>query len=146
MNIAGTLICGQVNGETAKWVSARFHKADYLKTTVSTNSSDTSISKAEQQEETITPATLANLSSGEFVGLVADDPDAKIEQKGFHATLIKKWVEPISQRPLPVVRTVTDDLVQSNFMRIVSETESLVKQEMNRILTDPSLKQYIVRR
>ncbi len=90
MNTTGNLICGQIAGETARWVSERFHANVRLKTTISVNSSDTSTSKTEQSVEAVTPATLANLSSGEFVGVLSDDPDVKLELKGFHSTIVKK--------------------------------------------------------
>jgi TusA-related sulfurtransferase len=48
-------------------------------------------------ETAITASKIAALSSGEFVGIVADDPDCKIELKSFqagiqnnHATLKKE--------------------------------------------------------
>ncbi|HXB35825.1 MAG TPA: YWFCY domain-containing protein, partial [Puia sp.] len=74
LNISGNFICGQTAGETAKWVSERFPKVLKDRSSVSTNSSDTSVSVTPQWEEAITPATLAMLSSGEFVGVTADDP------------------------------------------------------------------------
>jgi TusA-related sulfurtransferase len=50
-----------------------------------------------QLETAITASKIAALSSGEFVGMVADDPDCKIELKSFqpgiqnnHATLKKE--------------------------------------------------------
>jgi type IV secretory pathway TraG/TraD family ATPase VirD4 len=87
LSTAGNLFCGQVSGETARQVSERFHNEAYLKTTVSINSSDTSVSQTEQSTETVTTATLAQLSSGEFIGVVADDPGVRLERKGFHAVV-----------------------------------------------------------
>ncbi|HVW61939.1 MAG TPA: TraM recognition domain-containing protein, partial [Puia sp.] len=75
LNLAGNLICGQTDGETARWVSERFPMVTQHKTTVSVNSADTSVSKSEQSNPAMSPATLAALSSGEFVGILADDPD-----------------------------------------------------------------------
>ena len=54
------------------------------------NSSDVSTSKTPQAMETVTPATLAILSAGEFVGIVADDPGKEIELRGFFARFVKK--------------------------------------------------------
>ena len=119
MNTAGNLICGQVTGETARLVSTRFHANVYLKTTVSVNSSDTSINQTEVSEEAVTPATLAQLSSGEFIGVV---------------------------QPLPIITPVTTQTIKENFSRIGREIEEIVAQEMKRFLGDPGLKKYIVRR
>ncbi|HLZ87669.1 MAG TPA: TraM recognition domain-containing protein, partial [Puia sp.] len=146
MNTADNLICGQVSGETARLVSDRFHTHAYLKTTVSTNSSDISTSKTEHTEDAITPATLANLSSGEFIGVVADEPEARLELKGFHASFVKRPDSKTKQHPLPAVGRVDAKLLKENFLRIGNETTTIIKDEMKRILNDPALKQYIVKR
>lgn len=52
----------------------------------SINSGDTSISCSKQLETAIPPLKISSLSSGEFVGMVADDPDNKIELKSFVLT------------------------------------------------------------
>jgi len=44
----------------------------------STNSSDISISRSPQLEYAISAANISALSSGEFMGMVADNPDQKI--------------------------------------------------------------------
>jgi len=66
LNMTGNLICGQVGGETARWVSERFPYVVQHKTTVSVNSMDTSVSKSEQSNPAMSPATIATLSSGEL--------------------------------------------------------------------------------
>lgn len=147
MNTPGNLICGQVAGETARWVSERFHSIVQYKTTVSVNSRDTSVSKAEQSVDSISPAIIGDLSSGEFVGVVSDDPEQKLKLKGFHASII---LEPSEEEPpaveLPIVREVTDQMLEENYRRIQNEVTQLVKSEMKRILADPALKQFIVKR
>src|ERR1700750_3187121 len=67
MNTTGNLICSQITGETARWVSERFQGTFGLRTTISLNDDNISTSKTEQVVDAITPSTLANLSSGEFV-------------------------------------------------------------------------------
>jgi len=146
MNTCGNLVCGQVNGETAKWVSHRFHANAYLKTTVSVNSSDTSVSQTEQAEQGVSPATLAQLSAGEFIGVVADDPDVPLELKGFHAVVSREGENEGVRRSLPVVGVVTEDVVRENFYRVVREVEEIVQKEVKRILGDPALKKYVVKR
>jgi hypothetical protein len=148
MNTAGNLICGQIAGETARWVSERFHANVRLKTTISVNSSDTSTSKTEQSVEAVTPATLANLSSGEFVGVLSDDPDVKLELKGFHSTIVKdtsnKPAPALS--PLPIIAEVDNAMLDANYCRIGKDVADLVQEEMKRILGDPSLRKFIVKR
>ncbi len=88
MNITGNIISGQVTGETAKQLSERFGRIMQDRASYSINSSDTSISRSKQLESAIPPSKISALSSGEFVGMVADDPTRKIELKAFHAEII----------------------------------------------------------
>ncbi len=88
MNIVGNIISGQVTGDTAKQLSERFGKIMQDRESVSINSGDTSISRSKQLESAVPPSKIASLSSGEFVGTVADDPDCKIELKTFHCELL----------------------------------------------------------
>ena len=144
MNMTGNLICGQVGGETARWVSERFPSKIEHKTTVSVNSADTSISKTEQSNASISPATIANLSSGEFVGILADDPDNEMVLKAFHAKIIKRPGVELKEE-LPIVREVTPAMIEENFLRVKKEVQELVDSEMKRILSSPVLKEYVVR-
>jgi len=146
MNTSGNLICGQVAGETADWVSKRFHTSVHLRTTISVNSNDVSTSKTEQPTEEISSATLANLSSGEFVGIVADDPDTKLELKGFHASFTRNTAGNASPAHIPVIADVTAATIAENYQRIRKEVTALVKEELKRIVSDPVFKQFIVKR
>lgn len=143
-NMTGTLICGQVGGETARWVSERFPTVTQHKTTVSVNSMDTSVSKSELSNPAIPPATIGMLSSGEFVGILADDPDQEIKLKAFHAKIVKVPVKVVA-RELPVVRKLGEDEVEENFRRVKREVAELVNEEMERIMGDPGLKGRIVK-
>jgi YWFCY protein/TraM recognition site of TraD and TraG len=146
MTISGNIICGQVSGDTAQWVSERFQRTVQYKTTVSVNSHDTSISKSEQSVEAVSAATIASLSSGEFVGMVADDPEMPITLKGFHSRFVKQQADQPRQEDLPVVREVNKVMLQENFERIQQEVAALVRDEMKRILGDPGLKTWVVKR
>jgi hypothetical protein len=143
LNITGNLVCGQVGGETARWVAERFPSTMQDRTSISINSNDTSVSRSRQLDKTITPSTIATLSSGEFLGIVADDPKEKLELKAFHGTIINddtaldeekaKWL------PLPLVRQVDAALITQNFNRIKQEAQELVDIETSRIANDPDL-------
>jgi len=141
MNITGNIIAGQVTGETAKQLSERFGKIMQDRTSLSINSNDTSISQSKQLDSAIPPSKISSLSSGEFVGMVADDPDCKIELKIFHNAiqndheLLKKEQE--RYKPIPVVRQVTNAMVQKNYAQIRQEIEDLINAEMERIMADP---------
>jgi len=87
MNITGNDISGQVTGDTAKQLSERFGRIMQDRASFSINRMDTSISRSKQLESAIPASKIAALSSGEFVGMVADDPDCKIELKSFHCEI-----------------------------------------------------------
>ena len=87
MSTVGNFISGQVLGDTAKQLSERFGKIIQNRESISINSSETSISKSTQLDQAVPPSTIAALSSGEFVGMVADTPDLKIALKAFHSEI-----------------------------------------------------------
>lgn len=137
MNTAGNIISGQVIGDTARQLSDRIGKIMQDRESLSINASDTSISKSKQLEAAIPPAKIANLSSGEFVGAVADDPTNKIKFKAFHAELINDHAalsaEEKSFAPIPKIRDVIHDTVLENYYSIKNDIKELVKTELERI-------------
>lgn len=143
MNITGNIISGQVTGETAKQLSERFGKIMQDRTSLSINRTDTSVSKSKQLDTAIPASKIAALSSGEFVGLVADDPGQKIDLKAFHGAILNDHdaltKEQNGYKPVPVVRQVTPVIVQLNYAQIKQEIEDLVNAEMERIMNDPGM-------
>jgi type IV secretory pathway TraG/TraD family ATPase VirD4 len=137
VNMAGNIVCGQVQGDTAKMVSDRFLKVMQKQVSKSYNSRDTSISESEHPGTAISPATLSNLSSGEFVGIVADDPDTPIELKGFHARIInderKIDREKRGWKELPIIQKVDQATIEANRDRIRQEVKDLVKKVISGI-------------
>lgn len=83
INITGNIISGQVMGETSKRLSERFGKIMQDRQSVSINRTDTSVSHSKQLDSAIPASKIATLSSGEFVGFVADNPEEKIKLKIF---------------------------------------------------------------
>jgi type IV secretory pathway TraG/TraD family ATPase VirD4 len=132
MNIVGNVISGQVVGETAKLLSERFGKIVQERESVSINSSDTSVSRSTQLDSAIPPSKIASLSSGEFVGMVADDPDQKIQLKIFHNEILNDHEgirrEEEAYRPIPSVRNVTQQEISENYLQIKREIEYIVDQ------------------
>ncbi|MBI1342403.1 MAG: type IV secretion system DNA-binding domain-containing protein [Terrimonas sp.] len=150
MNITGNILSGQVTGETAKQLSERFGKIMQDRTSLSINRMDTSISRSKQLDNAIPASKIAGLSSGEFVGMVADDPDCKIELKTFHGEIqndhdgLKK--EQNNYKPLPAVRQVTAVMIQRNYLQIKQDVEDLVAAEIERMMNDPEMKRLVVRK
>src|SRR6185312_6099833 len=124
MNICGNVFCGQAGGETARWVSEKFPKIMKERVSVSDGNGEPSTSRHMQWEPVMTPATVAGLSSGECVGVVADDPDVELGVKAFHARLIRKGGD--RGRELPLVREVTEEDVQREYERVRGEVQRMV--------------------
>lgn len=143
MNTVGNFISGQVLGDTARQLSERFGKIMQDRESVSINSSETSLSKSTQLDIAVPPSTISSLSSGQFVGMVADNPDQKIELKTFHNEVIndhealKKEEE--SYRPIPKVRDISAGEVEGNYHRIKQEIKEIIDCEMERIYDSPGL-------
>jgi type IV secretory pathway TraG/TraD family ATPase VirD4 len=76
--IVGNIISGQVTGSTAKSLSETFGKIMQDRQSKSINSSDISISQSTQLDYAIPASKIASLSSGEFVGMVADNPKKRL--------------------------------------------------------------------
>jgi hypothetical protein len=137
MNIVGNIISGQVMGDTSKQLSERFGKIMQDRESISINSNDTSVSKSKQLELAVPPSKIANLSSGEFVGMVADDPGCKIERKIFHANIINDKdaldTETKNYQPIPTVRKVTEQEIHDNYMQVKLDVNLIIEQEMEHL-------------
>ena len=134
VNIAGTIISGQVMGETAKVLSERFGKIMQDRQSVSINRTDTSISHSKQLDSAIPASKIASLSSGEFVGLVADNPNEKIDLKMFRSTIVNDHeqlsAEVKQYKPIPPSNTVPDQEVKDNFFQVKMEVRQLITNQV----------------
>ncbi len=132
--IVGNIISGQVTGHTAKALADNFGKIVQDKDSMTINSSDTSTTKATQMDYAIPAAKIAALSSGEFVGIVADNPDQKIKLKVFHSEIqndhdaIAK--EEAGYKAIPIIKRVTDEDVKEVYNKIKYEIEDLITGEL----------------
>jgi len=150
VNMVGNIICGQVGGATAKSVSERFPGTMQSKTTITSKTMETTISKSRQLTPVVLPSTIATLSSGEFLGIVADDPKTPIELKAFHARIINDHEALERERDrmmlVPFVSDLSQDSVLKQFQKVKQEVQDLVNSELTRIMNDSSLAGYIVKR
>lgn len=148
VNICGNVISGQVTGDTAKQLSERFGKIMQDRSSFSINSADTSVSHSKQLESAIPPSRISTLSSGEFVGLVADDPGEKIILKTFHSEIVNNHEELKKEQDnyeeIPVVRKLDNLMVQRNYMQIKLDVQEIIQIEMERMLNDPQLKHLVI--
>lgn len=141
-NLAGNIICGQATGDTAKAVSEAIGKIVQERESVSINRNDTSISRNTQLDSAVPASKIAGLSSGEFVGIVADNPDQKIKLKAFHCEIVndpdKINAETVKYKPLPKSK-VSQLEIQNEYIRIKNEVTDIIETEIERIRKDPNL-------
>ena len=137
VNITGNIISGQVMGETSKLLSERFGKIMQDRQSVSINRTYTSISHSKQLDAAIPASKIAALSSGEFVGMVADDPLEKIKLKMFHSEIIndheKLNAEVSNYKDIPVVSNVTQQQVLDNYYQVKMDIKRLIGEEVGRL-------------
>jgi len=135
MNIVGNIVSGQVTGDTAKQLSERFGKIMQERNSITINSQDTSVSKSTQMDFAVPASKIATLSSGEFVGLIADDPDNKISLKVFHNEIINDHQaikqEESTYKELPIVRQIDSDMIMANYLYIKRDIELILAKELN---------------
>jgi hypothetical protein len=150
MNIVGNIVSGQVTGDTAKQLSERFGKIMQDRESLSINSQDTSISRSKQLEAAVPPSKISALSSGEFVGMVADDPDNKIELKTFHCEIVndhdslKKEID--GYEDIPVIRSIDSKMIQRNYSQVKQDVQDIVNAEMERLMNDPILTHLVIKK
>ena len=141
MNIAGNILSGQVSGETAKQLSERFGKIIQVKESVSINRTDTSISKSAQLDFAIPASKIAGLSSGSFVGMVADDPNQPIKLKTFHSQILNDHEglrkEDMNFVSIPQLQIVSDSELTANYFAVKNEIAILIETEIEILLNTP---------
>lgn len=150
-NMVGNIISGQVSGETARLLAERFPKIMQDRESMSINSTDTSVSKSKQLESSIQPATISSLSSGEFVGVVADNPDQVIELKAFHAKVINDTAkinrEKKEYRQLPERTDMgKTGVIQRNYLQIKQDVQDIADSVMGELLNDPAKQHLVIRK
>ncbi|MGJ1382832.1 conjugal transfer protein MobC [Sphingobacterium siyangense] len=150
INICGNVIAGQSSGDTAKQMSERIGKIMQDRESFSINSGDTSVSRSKQLETAIPASRIAALSSGEFVGLVADNPDNKIELKAFHCEIINDHAELKKEenayRDIAVVRKIDNTMVQRNYLQVKQDIQDIINTEMERLIGDPALRHLVIKK
>lgn len=150
LNITGNIISGQVTGTTAKTLSDRFGKIMQDRESYSINSNDTSVSRSKQLEMAIPLSTIASLSSGEFVGMIGDDPDKKIELKTFCCEIVNDHdqlkKEMTAWKDLEIISNVDQQEINNNYFKTKKEVASIVENEMERMLNTPELEDLVVKK
>src|SRR5690606_17077327 len=140
----------KLNGDSAKKLSDRFGKILQEKESHTLCRGEPSVNKSNHLDMAIPSSKISSLSTGEFVGSVADNHNCKIELKNFHADIQNDHKalakEQQAYLPIPKVRTMKQGQVNHNYQQIRQEVQELVSLEMNRLLQDPGLKHLVVTR
>jgi YWFCY protein/TraM recognition site of TraD and TraG len=149
LQTCGNIIAGQVSGETAKLLSERFGKTMQAQESMTFTSSDTTITHSGHLEYSVPISRISSLSSGEFVGMVADRPDDPIELKTFCCRIVNDPTalaeEEKGYKELPVVQKVTQEMLLENFQRVRNDILALVNSEMQRIENNRELQHLVIR-
>ena len=155
INTVGNIFSGQVVGETAKTLSERFGKVLQKRQSISINRQDVSTSINTQMDSLIPPSKISGLTQGMFVGSVSDNFTERIEQKIFHAEIVvdtdKVKREESRYQKLPIINDFLDadgndcmkQAIQNNYNQIKEDVKLIVKDELERIAGDESLKHLI---
>ena len=155
INTVGNIFSGQVVGETAKTLSERFGKVLQKRQSISINRQDVSTSINTQMDCLIPPSKISGLTQGMFVGSVSDNFTERIEQKIFHAEIVvdtdKVKREESHYQPIPIINDFKDadgndcmkQAIQNNYNRIKEDVKQIIKDELERIAGDESLKHLI---
>ena len=155
INTVGNIFSGQVVGETAKTLSERFGKVLQKRQSISINRQDVSTSINTQMDSLIPPSKISGLTQGMFVGSVSDNFNERIEQKIFHAEIVvdtdKVKQEESHYQPIPIINNFKDadgndcmkQAIQDNYNQIKEDVKLIVKDELERIAGDESLKHLI---
>lgn len=148
LELPANKMLGQQTGESAEKASAWIGRVMQERDSISINRSDTSYSQSAHLEPAVPVSRIARLSAGEFVGLVADDPDHPIDLKVFHGRMRQdnKQLARLHKgfEPLPVVRQITAAEITDNFKRIGKEVATIVDQELLRMMQTPSLRHLVI--
>ena len=154
-NTVGNIFSGQVVGETAKTLSERFGKVLQKRQSISINRQDVSTSINTQMDSLIPPSKISGLTQGMFVGSVSDNFTERIEQKIFHAEIVvdtdKVKREESHYQPIPIINDFKDadgndcmkQAILDNYNQIKEDVKLIVKDELERIAGDESLKHLI---
>jgi hypothetical protein len=146
----GNIISGQVSGDSAKFLSEKFGRIMQDRESISINSRDTSVSRSKQLEMAIPQSKISSLSSGEFVGLVADNPDQKIQLKTFCAEIVNDHAalnrERTGYKEPPTFSKVEQRDVLKSYLQVKDDVSIIVRTEIERMMDTPELNALIIKK
>ena len=143
INLPANLLTSQVTGDSARFTSELIGKILQERSTVSTNSRDTSTSQSLQLDAALPASKIATLSSGEFVGITADSPDQPLALKAFHCQVLLDKESDHPKKPVPS-RKVTKEVIDNTFRQIQQDVKRLVENRLDQMRNTPTLAPLII--
>lgn len=150
INICGNIMVGQAAGDIAKQVSERLGKILQEKESLSINDTGTSVSRSKQLEYAVPVSTIATLSSGEFVGIVADTPEQPIRLKAFHCKVQNDHGRLTEERAtfceLPPVRKIRQAEIDRAYHQIKADINQIIERVTEHIMSDPGAEHLLIKK
>jgi len=128
-NTVGNKITGSVVAETAKKLSDMIGKTIQQRANISYSKRGTTTGKTTTLDYLIPPETIAQLSQGEFCGVLSDTYEQKAEQKIFYSKVLADKSD-LTHHSIPILNRVEEgqfnSLLQANLLQIDKEVKYLV--------------------
>jgi len=129
-NTVGNKVTGAVVADTAKKVSDMIGKTIQQRANISYSKRGTTMGKTTTLDYLIPPETIAQLSQGEFCGVVSDTYEQQAEQKIFYSR-IQVDKSDLTRHSIPPLHNETveafDNLLEQNLTNITKEVAELAK-------------------
>jgi hypothetical protein len=165
-NLIGTIFCGNAKGNTAEEISKILGSSNQEKESYSVNpsSAEPNVSFSTNLQKIVPVDTIANLSQGQFVGVLADDFKYPIELKKFHCDMnipaeifeIDKKSKEFKETYLfpnkqlnPEFKNLSnleiDNIIRKNEEKLDTQIKEMFIEEINNIYTDDKLSKFLVK-
>ena len=135
-NTVGNKISGSVVAETAKKVSDMIGKTVQKRSSVSYNKFGTTTGTSTTMDYLIPPETIAQLSQGEFCGVLSDTFEQKAEQKIFYSKVIADKRD-LTGYPIPELHQIGEEqfegMLDRNLKRINAEVRGIAEAALDKI-------------
>lgn len=134
-NTVTNIIAGNVVNETAKKISDSIGRVRQEKQSVSIDKEGGSSTSISTQLDALVPASkIAQLSTGEFVGILGDTFKEKLPTKIFRGIVSPDKSDLDENLKIPIINEVVNEQVLvDNMKQIQNDIESLIEYELKRI-------------
>jgi len=132
-NTVGNKITGAVVAETAKKISDMIGKSVQQRSNISYSRNGTTQGKTTTLDYLIPPETIAQLSQGEFCGVVADTYNQKEDQKVFYSTVLVDKSD-LTKYDIPQLQNIEDEAFSKHLDNNMQHIKDDVKYIVNHFL------------